>query len=68
MALDTRDKRASATAAGLLALMAPPLPDGAALSSGDRLHVGALYRGIAVSPPPAGGVILQPAFHIGPAG
>ena len=46
MALDTRDKRASALGLGLAFLVVLPAPDGLALDQGDRQHVAARYRGI----------------------
>lgn len=46
MAIDTRDKRASVAGIGLASALMLPLPDGAALSVNDRLHVGRAYRGV----------------------
>lgn len=51
MALDTRNKRASALACGLAFLTVLPLPDGLALDPGDRQQASALYRGIAAGDP-----------------
>jgi len=48
MAIDTRNKRASALREGLL-----PLPDGAAFDGGDRQQILWQYRGIGAEPPPA---------------
>lgn len=50
MALDSRDKRASAlgVAVATFALVLPN-PDGAALNQGDRQQVAFCYRGIAAS-------------------
>ena len=50
MAIDTRDKRASAVREGLL-----PFPDGAALNQGDRQEVLWQYRGILAARPITGG-------------
>lgn len=44
--MTTRDKRASALAAGLAFLTILPSPDGLVLDQGDRQQVAALYRGI----------------------
>lgn len=49
MAVDTRDKRASALKVAMPWRSMLPLPDGAALNQGDRQHVAFLYRGIAAS-------------------
>lgn len=46
MAVDTRNKRASALACGLAFLTVLPAPDGLALDKGDRQQTAALYRGI----------------------
>lgn len=46
MAVDTRDKRASALREGLL-----PLPDGLAFNQGDRQQILWQYRGINANPP-----------------
>jgi len=53
MALDSRDKRASALREGLL-----PVPDGAAFNQGDRQQVLWQYRGIAAAATFAGGEIF----------
>lgn len=55
MALDTRNKRASALACGLAFLTVLPAPDGLTLDQGDRQQVAACYRGIVAAPavPPA---------------
>jgi len=51
MAINTRDRRASALREGLL-----PLPDGLALDQADRQQVLWQYRGISAAPPtPSGG-------------
>lgn len=50
MALDTRDRRASALAGGLPWRAAFPAPDGG-LDAGDRLHLAGLYRGIDAGEP-----------------
>lgn len=50
MAIDTRDKRASALREGLL-----PLPDGLALNQGDRQQVLWQYRGIRAAGPSVSG-------------
>lgn len=63
MAIDTRDKRASALARRLGFLVIGPTPDGA-FSAADRAHLAGLYRGIAITaevipdfvPPPIGAV------------
>jgi len=49
VAIDTRNKRASVAAAGVLFLVAWPAPDGT-IGSGDRRHVAALYSGLAGIP------------------
>ena len=46
MAIDTRNKRASALREGLL-----PLPDGLAFDEGDRQEILWQYRGIIAGPP-----------------
>lgn len=57
MAIDTRDKRASALGRGLRFLAIFPAPDGT-IDAGDRLQIVGLYRGIAAAavaayvPPP----------------
>ena len=56
MALDTRNKRASALGIALVSLIALPAPDGAALDQGDRQHVTACYRGINAS------TVVTPTF------
>ena len=45
MAIDTRDKRASALGFGFSGI-APPLPDGNISSQADRQHMAGVYRGI----------------------
>jgi hypothetical protein len=50
MALDTRDRRASALACALSFLTVLPAPDGLALDQGDRQQVSALYRGVLAIP------------------
>lgn len=50
MAIDTRDKRASSLAGGLMALLV--LPEPGAIEAADRPHLAALYRGFA-SPSPS---------------
>lgn len=50
MALDTRNRRASALACGLAFLTVLPAPDGLTLDQGDRQQVAALYRGILAVP------------------
>lgn len=47
MALDTRNKRASALGLTLAALRVGPTPDGT-LGTADRLHAAYLYSGIAI--------------------
>lgn len=54
MAIDTRDKRASAISSALPWRGLWPLPDGA-LDQGDRQHVASMYRGIAAGAPAASG-------------
>lgn len=57
MPLSTRDRRASAGACGILALVTPPLPDGT-ISAGDCLQLLGMYRfssEIAVVPGGEGG-------------
>ena len=44
MSIDTREKRASAIACGLLWLVVPPVPDGSTASPMDRMHLMGLYR------------------------
>lgn len=56
MAIDTRDRRASALAAGLAFLIVLPAPDGLAFDQGDRQQVTGRYRGIA-----AGAAVIGPA-------
>lgn len=51
MALDSRDRRASALACGLAFLAILPAPDGLALDQGDRQQTACCYRGIAAGPP-----------------
>lgn len=53
MAIDTRDKRASATAATLLWLVVAPTPDASLAAEADRRQIVGLYRGV-VSEPAAG--------------
>ena len=53
MALDTRDKRASAIHVGMPWRGLLPLPDGAALDQGDRQQVAFMYRGILAGAPVA---------------
>lgn len=48
MALDTRDKRASAVGWGLAALLVLPAPD-STVDQGDRQHTAATYRGISAT-------------------
>lgn len=48
MAVDTRDKRASAIMCWRQ-ISVPPNPDGAISSSADRQHMGFAYSGITVS-------------------
>lgn len=49
MAIDTRDKRASALAAGLLALRIMPTADADAETAADRRHLLAGYAGVTAS-------------------
>jgi hypothetical protein len=53
MAIDTRDKRASAMQAGCEMDCIPPLPDGSLASEGDRIHTAYGYRGISAGAPPS---------------
>lgn len=53
MALDTKEKRASAAMVGLPWRGALPTPDAAAETAADRAQVGNLYSGIALSEPTA---------------
>jgi|GEM_PF-2436113 len=46
MAVDTRDKRASATSVGMPYLPHLPAPDGDPSEQGDRAQAAGLYRGI----------------------
>lgn len=60
MAIDTEDKRKSATRGPtgfpqIPGLMTGPVPDGA-FDAGDRQHLTALYRGIAAGGAPVGGL------------
>ena len=50
MAINTRDKRASAAGIALAFLIQPPLPDGG-LTGVDKQHAGYAYRGIAAAAP-----------------
>lgn len=50
MALDSRNKRASALACGLAFLTVLPAPDGLTLDQGDRQQVAACYRGVLAAP------------------
>lgn len=55
MAIDTRERRASAGACGLLGLVIPPIPDGT-IGAGDRLQLLGMYAGILTAesePPPS---------------
>lgn len=52
MAIDTRSRRASVLAAGIMALVALPLPDGT-VGTQDRPHVAGLYSGITIAAPAA---------------
>lgn len=57
MAIDTRDKRASAIACTVSPLLVIEQPDGA-IGASDRVHVGGwIYRGISIAAP-GGGVPL----------
>ncbi len=65
MAIDTGEKRASAGAVGPLPLTFP-IPD-AAIDSGDRTQMGAIYRGFnEPAPPPGGTIFLKPGKVFGP--
>lgn len=58
MAIDTRDKRASAIAATLAPLTVAFQPDGT-IGALDRQHVGGfIYRGVATGAPAGGASIL----------
>ena len=50
MAINTRDRRASAGACGLVMLVALPIPD-STISAADRAHSAGFYAGIAVVVP-----------------
>lgn len=50
MAIDTRDKRASAGACALVWLVALPTPD-STISAADRAHSAGFYAGIAAGTP-----------------
>lgn len=50
MAIDTRDKRASAAGIALVFLLQPPLPDGS-ITGVDKQHACNAYRGIAAAAP-----------------
>ena len=50
MAVDTRDKRASAVGFVLTSRLAPPLPDGS-FNQADRQHIAYSYRGILATAP-----------------
>lgn len=50
MAIDNRDKRASAAGVALVFLLQPPLPDGS-ISGVDKQHASNAYRGIAAAVP-----------------
>lgn len=63
MALDTRNKRASAIGAGLAFLVMLPAPDGT-VAAADRIHATGLYAGIAAattdtSYPPSRGRVVR---------
>jgi hypothetical protein len=70
MALDTRDKRASAINVGLPWRILPN-PDGLALDQGDRQQVAYIYRGIDAGQTVSGiprlmaGMIFAPGLKIG---
>lgn len=49
MAIDTRDRRASAMACGLLFFLQPVLADGSVAIAADRQHLIGHYRGISVA-------------------
>ena len=55
MAIDTAAKRKSTVGVGLHWLRMGVIADGANLSAPQRLHVQALYAGIAADAPPVGG-------------
>jgi len=62
VAIDTRDKRASALACGLPWLVPLPTPDGT-IGAADRAHSAGFYAGIAVGAPaatPFSGSIADP--------
>ena len=48
--LDTTSKRRSSVGLMLVAIVAPPLPDGA-IGQGDRQHIAVSYSGIAAAAP-----------------
>ena len=50
MAINTRDRRASAGACGLVMLVALPIPDGT-IGAADRAHSAGFYAGIALDAP-----------------
>ena len=50
MAIDTRDKRASAAGVALVFLLQPPLPD-SSIAGVDKQHASNAYRGIAAAAP-----------------
>ena len=50
MAIDTRNRRASAGACGLVMLVALPIPDGT-IGAADRAHSAGFYAGIALDAP-----------------
>lgn len=58
MAIDTRDKRASAIACTVSPLLVIEQPDGA-IGAADRVHVGGwIYRGITVAAPGGGASLV----------
>ena len=66
MAINTRDRRASAGACGLVMLVALPTPDGT-ISAADRAHSAGFYAGITVGvvTPIAGGVAVPELVYGG---
>lgn len=67
MAIDSRNKRASAGACGLVFLVALPTPDGT-IGAADRVHSAGFYSGIAVEAPaisPFDGGVALPTLVYG---
>lgn len=62
MAIDTRDKRASAVAMLMPWLVAPMVPDGS-IDGTDKQHVVGVYRGIGSVPPTL--IVGQPRLSAG---